>query len=143
MKRLLRPHPASPPSPIRKIAVDAARLLDGRLSLAFMAHGDLARIRIPAERASVQADELWRATCFEAFLRSPDAETYGDPFAAEMRADQRAETHAQACQNGQPQLLIRLAQSHQHGIRKHVDAHEESRGSKQRQQLGGRHPFWS
>ena len=76
MKRLLIPHPASPPSPARKIAVDAARLLDGRLALTFMAQGDLSRIRIPAERAPARADELWRATCFEAFLRSPEAEAY-------------------------------------------------------------------
>ncbi|HEV2815974.1 MAG TPA: DOMON-like domain-containing protein [Allosphingosinicella sp.] len=76
MQRLLRPHPASPPSPIRKIRVDAARFVDGRLALTFMAEGKLTRTRIPAERASARADELWLGTCFEAFLRSPDAETY-------------------------------------------------------------------
>src|SRR6185503_12127879 len=76
MQRLLVPHPASPPSPIRKVAVDATRFVDGRLALAFMVQGDLERTRIPAERASARADELWLRTCFEAFLRSPDAETY-------------------------------------------------------------------
>lgn len=76
MQRLLRLHPASPPSPIRKIRVNAARLVDGRLLLVFMAQGDLARIRIPAERASARVDDLWRRTCFETFLRSPDADTY-------------------------------------------------------------------
>jgi hypothetical protein len=76
MQRLLRPHPASPPSPVRKIRVDAARLPDGRISLTYMAQGDLRRIRIPAERESARTDELWRSTCFEAFVRSPDAEAY-------------------------------------------------------------------
>lgn len=76
MKRALRLHPASPPSPIRRIRVDAARLIDGRLALAFMAEGDLARVRIPAARAPARTGELWQATCFEAFLRSPGAEAY-------------------------------------------------------------------
>jgi hypothetical protein len=76
MQRFLVPHPASPPSPIRKIRVDVARFVDGRLAFTFMAHGDLARIRIPAGSASARADDLWRRTCFEAFLRGPDADTY-------------------------------------------------------------------
>jgi hypothetical protein len=76
MQRFLRPHPASPPSPIRKVKVDAARSPDGRLAVTYMAQGPLEEIRIPAERASARADELWRRTCFEAFLRSPNSETY-------------------------------------------------------------------
>lgn len=76
MQRRLIRHPASPPSPVRRIRVDAARLIDGRLALTYMAEGDLGRVRIPAERASRRADELWLRTCFEAFLRSPDADAY-------------------------------------------------------------------
>src|ERR1044072_2502541 len=76
MERVLIPHPASPPSPIRRIRVDAARLIDGRLALVYMAEGDLSRVRIPAGRAPARAGRLWRRTCFEAFLRSPEAEAY-------------------------------------------------------------------
>jgi len=76
MKRALSLHPASPPSPIARIRAEAARLSGGRLALTFIAEGDLARVRIPAPRAPARAGDLWRGTCFEAFLRSPGAEAY-------------------------------------------------------------------
>ncbi len=76
MRRRLLRHPDSPPSPVREIRVDAARLVDGRLSLVWMALGDIARLRLPAAAAPVRADGLWRATCFEAFVRPPGGEAY-------------------------------------------------------------------
>jgi len=76
MKRALRLHPASPPSPIARIRAEAARLSGGRLALTFTAEGDLSRVRIPRARAPERAGALWQRTCFEAFLRSPGAEAY-------------------------------------------------------------------
>jgi len=41
----------------------------GRLSLRYRIHGDITALRIPAAGPVVRADELWRHTCFEVFLR--------------------------------------------------------------------------
>jgi hypothetical protein len=40
------------------------------LRLRYVVHGDLDRIRVPQPRPSRQADELWKHTCFECFLRA-------------------------------------------------------------------------
>jgi len=40
----------------------------GALSFAFSLHGDLTRIRIPPSASPQRADELWKHTCFEAFV---------------------------------------------------------------------------
>lgn len=46
------------------------------LALTFILQGDLATLRIPAERPCVRVDELWRHTCFEAFLMAGDGPEY-------------------------------------------------------------------
>jgi hypothetical protein len=61
---------------IRSLEVHVAELENGALSLRYVLEGDLARIRIPALRPSRSADELWKHTCFEAFLRAGTSERY-------------------------------------------------------------------
>ncbi|HSY07174.1 MAG TPA: DOMON-like domain-containing protein [Steroidobacteraceae bacterium] len=53
----------------RSLNVAVSVLGGGRLQLLYALDADPARLRIPAERAAQRGDELWRHTCFEAFLR--------------------------------------------------------------------------
>ncbi len=68
MATLLR-HPETP-SP--NVAVEADVDLDaGRLRLTWRLSGDLDAVVIPPADAPVRRDELWRRTCFEAFVAMP------------------------------------------------------------------------
>src|SRR3954470_11479759 len=63
----LVPHPASPPSPVREIRVRVER--DGScLLLDYLLTGEIGELLLPAPRDPGPADELWRHTCFEAFV---------------------------------------------------------------------------
>lgn len=44
------------------------RSVAGELAFVFRLEGDLARVRVPSPRAPRIARELWRHTCFEAFV---------------------------------------------------------------------------
>lgn len=68
MQRELVKHPLSPASPVTRIFVDANRSEDGATTFLFTAMGDVAKVRIPAEGEPRRLDELWRHTCFEAFV---------------------------------------------------------------------------
>lgn len=70
------PHPALPPGPAQAVEVSVAPAGGELLSFLYTLSGQQDRIRIPARRASARADELWRHTCFEAFLRSPGETCY-------------------------------------------------------------------
>ncbi|HVI32699.1 DOMON-like domain-containing protein [Phenylobacterium sp.] len=76
MRRLLEPHPESPASPVSSIAVTVDRDAPGLLRLAYSAAGDMAAVSLPPPAAAERADELWRSTCFEAFLRPAGGEAY-------------------------------------------------------------------
>ena len=67
----LRLHPETPSSAIHQIEVHMER--DGALLwLRFVAEGDVHRIDWQAPAASGRADDLWRHTCFEAFVAVGD-----------------------------------------------------------------------
>ena len=62
-------HPATPAVAVLGIHVDAGLAADGRLSLVYAVRGDPARLVVPAPRSGAgRADELWKSTCFEAFV---------------------------------------------------------------------------
>ncbi len=67
----LHPHPSTPCPAVRSFAVTVVR--DRDLHLTYELRGDLDAIALPAP-ASGFADELWRHTCFEAFI-APDPGT--------------------------------------------------------------------
>ncbi|MBX3481653.1 MAG: DOMON-like domain-containing protein [Caulobacter sp.] len=68
----LTPHTRTPCAAVREITVEVSRR--GRaLSLSFDVFGDMNAIAIPEWVGSARADELWRHTCFEAFLRAAPA----------------------------------------------------------------------
>ena len=63
-------HPDTPCDAISRINVNLARDDAGTLALRYVAAGDVARLALPELRPRGRADELWKTTCFEAFLRT-------------------------------------------------------------------------
>jgi hypothetical protein len=64
----LRCHPSSRAAAVRAIAVGVRRLTGAELQMCFRLDGDIARISVPAAGAARFGTELWRHTCFEAFI---------------------------------------------------------------------------
>jgi hypothetical protein len=56
--------------------VEVARADAAYLSLRYVARGSIADVAVPAPSASKRTDELWKHTCFEAFVRAPGGEAY-------------------------------------------------------------------
>lgn len=48
----------------------------GGLSLTYAAIGSIGDLRLPSPGVTARVDELWRTTCFEAFVRAPGGEAY-------------------------------------------------------------------
>src|SRR5262245_14627483 len=76
MRQILRPHPSTRCAAVKQIEVDAHRNAGGGLVLHYTLIGEMAGVRLPAAGPSARADELWRTTCFEAFVREAGAEAY-------------------------------------------------------------------
>ena len=77
----LVPHPASgPASPAFKLWVNVDRSAafgrNATLNLFFCVGAPASRFLIPAAGAGARRDELWRSTCFEAFLREEGSDAY-------------------------------------------------------------------
>ena len=71
----LTPHPDFPPNPASAIQVDIDR--DGAsLTVGYTLTGAIADLAIPPIAAPSRTDDLWRHTCFEAFLRPAAGEGY-------------------------------------------------------------------
>ena len=69
MRQTLKLHPDSRCSAITQIEVVLARPQASVLLLSYRATGAIGDLRIPSIVAAARADELWRHTCFEAFVR--------------------------------------------------------------------------
>jgi hypothetical protein len=65
-------HPSAPSAAVRSIAVDVS----GALELRYVLEGDLSRIRISPPGAARRVDELWKRTCFEAFVAARGGQGY-------------------------------------------------------------------
>jgi hypothetical protein len=76
MRQALTLHPDSRCLAATRIDVDVARFRSGHLRLRYVVTGAIADLRLPPAAAAVRAQELWRHTCFEAFLRAPPSEAY-------------------------------------------------------------------
>ena len=79
MHALLR-HPHSPSQEVARIEVGLARPRPAALTLRYVLSGHIADLAIPAPAPSRRADELWRHTCFEAFLRPEDGPEHGEAY---------------------------------------------------------------
>jgi hypothetical protein len=69
MRHTLRLHPDSLCAAATRIEVDVARPRPGNLILSYVVSGRIGGLRMPPVVAAARADELWRHTCFEAFVR--------------------------------------------------------------------------
>lgn len=76
MPHTLRIHPGSLCPAVTSIEADVARPRAGSLVLSYVVTGAIAGLRVPPVAAPSRADELWRHTCFEAFIRATGGSAY-------------------------------------------------------------------
>ncbi|UYY58802.1 DOMON-like domain-containing protein [Sphingomonas sp. S2-65] len=69
----LIPHPGFAPSAVTGVDVEMC-MADGACTLTFQVRGAVPAL--PERRTSERADELWKTTCFELFLRRSGSEGY-------------------------------------------------------------------
>jgi hypothetical protein len=72
----LERHPESQGGDGLRVEVDVTRPAPGLLSLDYMLTGDTSDVRLPAPGPTERTDDLWRTTCFEAFVRTRGGERY-------------------------------------------------------------------
>lgn len=72
MRRALTPHPSTPCPAVRALTVEVARNWREILSLRFEIDGDASAIAFAPKAASQRTDDLWKHTCFEAFIADGD-----------------------------------------------------------------------
>jgi hypothetical protein len=75
MRLSLIPHPDLPPGPASAFEVEIARNAT-TLALCYRLTGAIADLAIPPPTNPARIDELWRHTCFEAFLRPIPGDAY-------------------------------------------------------------------
>jgi hypothetical protein len=68
MRQTLRLHPDSSCLAATRIEVDITRPQSRSLVLAYVVTGRISDVAIPPVAAAARTDELWRHTCFEAFV---------------------------------------------------------------------------
>ena len=76
MRFQLTPHPDFHCSAIDAIEVEVLRPSPSVLSLAYRAVGRASEVFLPPPAAPAPTDELWRTTCFEAFLKPAGGSGY-------------------------------------------------------------------
>jgi len=69
-------HSANAAPPAIEVEAIALILATDALSFRYRVRGDIQRLRIPRPGPATRTDELWRHTCFEAFVRPKGAERY-------------------------------------------------------------------
>jgi hypothetical protein len=73
---VLAAHPSTPNDALRSLQVRVSIREGEALVLDYSLQGDLSRLRIPARRTPQRAGELWKHTCFEAFVVTDDSPGY-------------------------------------------------------------------
>ena len=76
MRQLLSLHPDSPSFAAANIEVEVARPHADHLLLSYTVTGKMDDIRMPPVMTATRGDELWRHTCFEAFVRASSGAGY-------------------------------------------------------------------
>jgi hypothetical protein len=76
MRLALMRHPGSRSSSVARIDVAITRPHSTRLVLSYAVTGDTGKVRIPPPARPGIADDLWKQTCFEVYLRAPPSELY-------------------------------------------------------------------
>lgn len=75
MRLSLTQHPDMPAAGLA-LEVQVVRAPGGTFALTYQLGGPLARLALPEPAAPGRADELWKHTCFEAFVRPASGEAY-------------------------------------------------------------------
>jgi hypothetical protein len=115
MRQALKLHPDSRCAPVTRIDLEVGRPQSGSLVLSYVVTGSIGDLRLPPVVAAARTDELWRHTCFEAFLApSPDAGYYEFNFApstqwAAYRFDRYRTGMRTATEIGAPRIEVRSA----------------------------------
>lgn len=76
MRQSLILHPEARCRAVTQIEVEAVRPNPGNLLLRYVVTGNMNELRMAPAAALVRAEELWRHTCFEAFVCAPPATAY-------------------------------------------------------------------
>ena len=76
MRQALRLHPESLCSAATQVEVDVARPRAGGLVLSYFVTGRVSDLRMPSVTEAARTEELWRHTCFEAFVRASTGAGY-------------------------------------------------------------------
>jgi hypothetical protein len=74
----LKPHPSTPCRALESLEVELLRITPRRLLLRFLPTPGFRHVRMrpPGLEGPQRRDELWRHTCFEAFIRPAGGEAY-------------------------------------------------------------------
>jgi hypothetical protein len=76
MRQALKLHPDSRCVAATHVEVEVTLPRTGNLELRYFVTGKMSDLRMPPVTISTRTDELWRHTCFEAFVRAPPAAAY-------------------------------------------------------------------
>ena len=76
MRQLLKLHPDSRSFAATHIEVEIARPRADSLVLSYIVTGKISDIRMPPVMAAARSEELWRHTCFEAFVCASSGSEY-------------------------------------------------------------------
>jgi hypothetical protein len=76
MRQLLRLHPDSRSFPVEHIEVGVVRPRADSLVLSYIVTGKMSNVRMPPVMVAARSEELWRHTCFEAFVRASSGAEY-------------------------------------------------------------------
>jgi hypothetical protein len=76
MRHTLRLHPDSRCAAATHVEAEIARPRPGSLILSYVVSGRISDLRFPPFVAAARTDELWRHTCFEAFVRGSAGPAY-------------------------------------------------------------------
>ncbi len=73
---VLTAHPSTPCDAIAAFDVGVQMRETDLLVFDYAVQGDISRLRVPPKRTAQRLDELWKHTCFEAFLVTDDSPGY-------------------------------------------------------------------
>jgi hypothetical protein len=76
MRRPLKLHPQSACAAVAGIEVEITRPASGSLLLSYAVTGAIADLSLPPIAGPSRTDELWRHSCFEAFVKEAAGEPY-------------------------------------------------------------------
>ncbi|MFI4936180.1 MAG: DOMON-like domain-containing protein [Caulobacterales bacterium] len=76
MRVALIRHPDTPCAAVAGIEAQVARSAGGALTLSYAVTGAIRDLVLPPPGAPARVDELWRSTCFEAFVGAASGEGY-------------------------------------------------------------------